>query len=108
MEKYVVGTKKILKKEQVLISVFLIAILVLSSGTMVAYAKSNTMVVKPTGGDDTASIQGALNSCASPNPPCTVQLTAGTYTISSQIVVTGFQGRFVGMGQGQTKIEAWL
>jgi len=106
MKNYVVGTKKILKKEQVLISIFLIAILVLSSGSMVAFAKSSTIVVKPTGVDDTANIQNALNSCASPNPPCTVQLTAGTYTISSQIAVTGFQGRFVGMGQGQTIINA--
>jgi len=106
MEKYVVGTKKILKKEQVLISIFLTAILVLSSGSMVAFAKNNTIVVTPTGVDDTANIQAALNSCASPNPPCTVQLVAGTYTISSQIAVTGFQGRFVGMGQGQTIINA--
>jgi len=106
MKNYVVGTKEILKKEQVLISIFLIAILVLSSGSMVAFAKSNTIVVKPSGSDDTANIQTALNSCASPNPPCTVQLLAGTYIISSQIAVTGFQGRFVGMGQGQTKIEA--
>jgi len=105
MTKYVVGPK-ILKKEQVLISVFLIAILVLSSGSMVAFAKNNTIVVKPTGVDDTANIQAALNSCASPNPPCTVQLVSGTYIISSQIVVTGFQGRFVGMGQGQTTINA--
>jgi len=105
MERIAIGWK-ILKKKQVLISIFLIAVLVLSSGSMVAYAKSNTVVVNPTGVDDTANIQGALNSCTSPNPPCTVQLTAGTYIISSQIAVTGFQGRFVGMGQGVTKIEA--
>jgi hypothetical protein len=105
MKNHVVGSK-ILKKEQVLISIFLIALLVLSSGSMVAYAKSNTIVVTPTKVDDTANIQAALNSCASPNPPCTVQLVVGTYIISSQIAVTGFQGRLVGMGQGQTTIEA--
>ena len=105
MTSHVVGSK-IVKKEQVLISIFLIAVLVLSSGSMVAFAKSSTIVVKPTGVDDTANIQAALNSCASPSPPCTVQLTAGTYIISSQIAVTGFQGQFVGMGQGKTTIEA--
>ena len=105
MEKYVVGTKKILKKEQVLISMFFIAILVLSSGSMVAFAKNNAYVVKPNGSNDTADIQAALNSCVGAGPWCTVQLVAGTYYIS-QIAVTGFQGKFVGMGQGVTIVQA--
>ena len=109
MTKYGVGPK-ILKKEQVLISIFLIAILVLSSGSMVAFAKSNTYVVKPsgdvTGATDTTAIQTALNKCTGGNPHCTVQLLSGTYYISSQITVYGFQGSFVGAGQGQTTIEA--
>jgi hypothetical protein len=104
MEKHVVGLK-ILKKEQVLISVFLIAILVLSSGSMVAFAKSNAHVVKPNGIDDTADIQAALNACVGAGPWCTVQLVKGTYYVTSQITVYGFQGSFVGMGQGVTNIE---
>jgi len=104
MEKSIVGSKKILKKEQVLISVFLIAILVMSSGSLVAFAKSNTYVVKPNGVDDTADIQAAFNACGS-TPGCTVQLVAGTYYVG-QIAVLGFQGRFVGMGQGATNIQA--
>ena len=97
--------EKITKKEQVLISIFLIAILAMSSGSMVAFAKSNAHVVKPNGTDDTADIQAALNSCVGAGPQCTVQLVAGTYYIS-QIAVSGFQGSFVGMGQGVTVIQA--
>jgi hypothetical protein len=103
MSSYVVGSK-ILKKEQVLISIFVMAILVLSSCSMVAFAKSNTYVVKPNGHDDTSDIQAAFNTCGS-SPGCTVQLVAGTYYIG-QIAVFGFQGRFVGMGQGVTSIQA--
>jgi parallel beta-helix repeat protein len=102
MSNHVVGSK-ILKKEQVLISIFLIAILVMSSGSLVAFAKSNTYVVKPNGVDDTADIQNAFNQCGT-SPECTVQLVAGTYFIS-QITVYGFQGKFVGMGQGMTIIK---
>jgi len=105
MTKRVVGSK-ILKKEQVLISFFLIAILVLSSGSMVAFAKTNIHVVTPNGVDDTADIRAALNACVGAGPWCTVQLVKGTYTISSQITVYGFQGSFVGAGQGQTNIVA--
>ena len=110
MTKYVVGSK-ILKKEQVLISIFLIAILALSSGSMVAFASgSHTIVVKPSGdtsgATDTAAIQAALNKCTTGDPQCTVQLLSGTYYISSQIAVIGFHGNFVGMGQGKTTIEA--
>ena len=109
MTKHVVGSK-ILKKEQVLISIFIIAILVLSSGSMVAFAKSNTYVVSPsgdkTGATDTTAIQAALNKCTTGNPHCIVQLLSGTYYISSQITVYGFQGSFVGAGQGQTNVMA--
>jgi hypothetical protein len=104
MSKYVVGSK-ILKKEQVLISIFLVTILLLSSGSMVAFASSsNTHIVMPNHHDDTADIQAAFNACGS-SPGCTVQLVRGTYYIS-QIAVYGFQGSFVGMGQGVTTIQA--
>ena len=103
MIKNVVGSK-ILKKEQVLISFLLIALLVLSSGSMVAFAKNNSYVVKPNGHDDTADIQAAFNACGA-SPGCTVQLVRGTYYIS-QVAVYGFQGEFVGMGQGVTLIQA--
>jgi len=65
----------------------------------------HTYVVKPTGGDDTANIQAALNKCVGATGTCTVQLVKGTYYIS-QIAVVGFEGSFVGAGQGQTILQA--
>jgi hypothetical protein len=66
---------------------------------------TQTIIVKPNGVDDTADIQAAFNACVSFGPGCTVQLEKGTY-YTSQITVFGFQGSFVGMGQGLTTIQA--
>jgi parallel beta-helix repeat protein len=68
-------------------------------------AGSHTYTVKPNGHDDTADIQAAFNACTSSSQPCTVQLVKGTY-YTAQISVFGFQGRFVGMGQGLTVVQA--
>ena len=65
----------------------------------------HTYVVWPNGHDDTADIQNAFNAAVA-HPWSTVQLEKGTYYISSQLTVNGFQGGFMGMGQGQTTIEA--
>ena len=62
---------------------------------------SHTYVVKPNGHDDTADIQAAFNACTSSRGTCTIQLETDTYYIG-QIYVYGFQGNFVGMGQGRT------
>jgi hypothetical protein len=70
----------------------------------VAPAVTHTIVVRPNGHDDTADIQAAFNACVSYGPGCTVQLVKGTYYIS-QIAVSGFQGNFLGMGQGVTIIQ---
>ena len=72
--------------------------LALSSGV-----HHHTIMVLPNGVDDTSDIQAAFNSCVGYGPGCTVQLVKGTY-YTSQIVVTGFQGSFVGAGQGSTMI----
>jgi hypothetical protein len=66
---------------------------------------SHTYVVKPNGHDDTADIQAAFNACTSSRGTCTIQLEKGTY-YTAQITVFGFQGSFVGMGQGSTIIQA--
>jgi len=63
----------------------------------------HTIVVLPTGSDDTARIQAAFNTCTSHGWTCTIQLVKGTYH-TSQIAVTGFQGSFVGAGQGSTVV----
>jgi parallel beta-helix repeat protein len=66
---------------------------------------SHTIIVRPNGHDDTADIQAAFNACTSSRSPCTVQLEKGTY-YTAQVTVYGFQGSFVGMGQGVTIIQA--
>jgi hypothetical protein len=83
---------------------FTVIICVVLASTQTVHA-SNTYIVKPNGHDDTASIQAALNMCTTGGPSCTVQLVKGTYYIA-QITVYGFEGSFVGMGQGVTIIQA--
>jgi hypothetical protein len=64
-----------------------------------------TITVWPSGGDDTPAIQSALDTCASYNGPCIVQLMAGTYHVS-QIEVTGFNAVFRGVGENATQVVA--
>jgi hypothetical protein len=92
--------KRILKE----ILSFTVLICVVLAGTQTVHA-SNTYTVKPNGHDDTANIQAALNKCTTGGPSCTVRLVKGTYYIA-QITVYGFEGSFVGMGQGVTIIQA--
>ena len=76
----------------------------LAAGT--AWAGSHTVYVPlPNGTDDTANIQAALDACVAYGPGCTLQLAAGTY-LTKQLVAYNFQGKFKGMGQTQTTIEA--
>lgn len=72
---------------------------------VVARSGSAVRVVPPTGGDDTAAIQAALDWCVAQGPGCTVQLQAGTYH-TSQLVTYDFRGTFKGAGAGLTTIEA--
>jgi Right handed beta helix region len=73
---------------------------------LVRYATTgHTYVVKPNGHDDTKDIQRAFNACVSYGPGCTVALVKGTYH-TAQIAVAGFQGNFVGAGQGLTVVQA--
>jgi parallel beta-helix repeat protein len=66
---------------------------------------TQTIIVKPNGHDDTKDIQRAFNACVSYGPGCTVALVKGTYH-TAQIAVAGFQGNFVGAGQGLTVVKA--
>jgi parallel beta-helix repeat protein len=103
-------------KQSVLVAVVCIAVLMLTlgvptaaargtSGPAMANASSHTIVVKPNGHDDTADLQAAFDTCTSHDWTCTVQLTKGTY-YSYQVTTFGFQGSFVGAGQGATIIQA--
>jgi len=76
-----------------------------TSDLSTANAWGHTIVVKPNGSDDTADLQAAFNACVSYGPGCTVQLVKGTY-YTAQITVYGFEGTFVGAGQGRTIVQA--
>ena len=103
-------------KQSVLVAVVCIAALMLTLGVPTARAQAtggvamvgasnHTIVVKPNGHDDTANLQAAFNTCTSHGWTCTIQLVKGTY-YTSQITSFGFQGSFVGAGQGQTTLQA--
>lgn len=77
-----------------------------AKGGYLAYSHAtHTFTVSPTGSDDTASIQAAFDACASDGPRCIVQLTKGTF-YTAQIVVHEFRGKFQGMGERWTTVEA--
>ncbi len=111
-----VKNRKILTSTAI-ISIAIIFLLAFSPATTLGVASASsqsnlassgwghTIVVKPNGHNDTQDIQKALNECATDGPHCTVQLVKGTYYID-QITVYGFQGSFVGWGQGVTVIQA--
>lgn len=81
---------------------FLITIFV-----VVALPGSNYTVYvdPPSGGDDTAVLQAALDECMTGHPTgCTVQLSAGTYK-SKQLIGESFHGSLKGMGMDVTIIQ---
>jgi len=93
-------------KETVFLSISFVAILLASPMSLVAAApSSHTITVPPSGSNDTANIQAAFNACVAFGPHCNVELEKGTY-YTAQIAVNGFQGNFVGMGQGLTIVQA--
>ncbi len=59
----------------------------------------------PTGTDDTALLQAALNTCVPGGARCVVRLPAGTYW-TKQVVADNFHGSIVGAGEATTIIEA--
>jgi hypothetical protein len=65
----------------------------------------NVFTVLPTGTDDTANIQCALNEAAALGAGSTVQLACGTY-FTGMIEVTGFNGTFAGEGKDATIIHS--
>jgi len=103
-------------KASVLVAVVCIAVVMLTLGVPTAAARGttgpstagtsgHTIVVKPNGQDDTANLQAAFDTCTSHGWSCTIQLVSGTY-YTSQITAFGFQGSFVGAGQGRTTLQA--
>ena len=62
-----------------------------------------TLVVKPTGVDDTANLQCAFDEAVTVGAGGKVQLLAGTFH-TAQIVVNGFHGQFTGDGMNSSVI----
>jgi len=71
-----------------------------------ARALSDTVTLPPPSGvDDTATIQAALDACVAHGPGCTIQFAAGTY-LTKQLVAYHFKGTFKGMGIDSTTLAA--
>jgi pectate lyase-like protein len=86
--------------------VTLLSGLVLAASARSAADQYVAYVPSPNGTDDTAAIQGALDTCVQQHPrACTVQLVAGTYR-TRQLVAYNFHGVFKGLGADRTTIEA--
>jgi hypothetical protein len=63
----------------------------------------NTFIVAPTGADDTANLQCALDAAAAAGPGSTVQLMDGTYW-TGLVAVDTFHGSLVGAGKERTTV----
>ena len=63
----------------------------------------STITVAPTGTDDTANLQCALDAAVAAGARTTIRLAAGDFH-TAQIVVYGFQGKFTGAGMQETRI----
>lgn len=63
------------------------------------------ITVAPTGADDTANLQCALDLGAATGPGVTVWLAEGTFH-TEQLVIKDFRGRISGMGQGVTILHS--
>ena len=86
---------------------FLLVLVIFFGISVSAYPANFTVnVAAPSGGDDTAAVQLALDQCVAPHPEgCTVQLAAGTYK-TQQLFAKDFHGTFKGKGMDVTIIQA--
>ena len=67
-------------------------------------AKHKQILVLPTGGDDTANLQCALDLGATRGPGVVVQLSAGTFH-TAQLVIQGLRGVVRGVSQKRTTVQ---
>jgi len=67
-------------------------------------AATRTVTVAPSGGDDTAAVQAALDACVTFGPGCTVHLEEGVFR-TRHLLTHDFHGTFRGAGQDATTIE---
>ncbi len=88
----------------VLVLLILFTIAPLMAATTTVRANPYKFVVSPSGGDDTASIQGAFDSAVAAGPRSTVKLTAGHFYCGN-VFVENFRGTFEGAGRDLTVID---
>ena len=68
--------------------------------------RQNHVTLAPSlGGDDTDQIQQAFETVKAAGPGGTVELAAGTFTISRPVAVADFDGTFKGAGKDQTIVQ---
>jgi hypothetical protein len=68
-------------------------------------AAAATITVPPSGGDDTGALQGAFDAAVAAGPGSVVQLEAGTYCVTSPIIVRSFDGYWRGAGRDETIVQ---
>ena len=69
-----------------------------------AFAAPKTFFVPATGGDNTSAIRAAFNNAIKAGPGSTVQLGPGHF-YTNTIFAQGFNGTFMGAGEGRTVID---
>jgi hypothetical protein len=77
----------------------------LLSGVAPAAAQGRRSCLAPTGDDDTAALQAALDRCSGARRPCTVTLCAGTFH-TGILRVRDFRGTLRGRGPRRTVLRA--
>ena len=87
------------------LTLLLVLLAVIAIAPPTASAATPTVWGPPSGTDDTAHIQSALDQCMTLYPTgCTVQFAAGTY-YSQQTIAENFNGTVRGMGMDVTTVE---
>ncbi|HUJ42766.1 MAG TPA: right-handed parallel beta-helix repeat-containing protein [Opitutaceae bacterium] len=92
-------------KPRLMTGIALAFALIVTGGTAFAKHHPAVFTVQPNGHDDTASLQAAFDAAVQAGPGSTVQLVKGTYYLSAGIVVTNFDGNFVGAGKDKTVVQ---
>ncbi len=85
--------------------VWLVAVALLSGVAPAAAQGRRRACLAPTGDDDTAALQSALDRCSGATRPCTVSLCAGTFQ-TGILRVRDFRGTLEGRGSRRTVLRA--
>jgi len=80
-------------------------VLIVQFATPAGAANLTVWVPPPSGVDDTAALQAALDRCVAHGRGCTVELATGLY-LTRQLVACDFRGTFRGRGRDLTTLEA--